>query len=199
MSTQCADQGAAELFTVGHSTHSVAHFLGLLKRHNITAVCDVRSQPYSRYNPQYNKEKIASELKANGIAYVFLGKELGARSENLECYEEGKIQFRKLANETLFQAGLARLKKGMREYTIALMCAEKDPLICHRTILVARQLRQHLAIKHIREDGSIESQSEAETRLLAVLNIHPDIVRDQSQCLEQAYDVQGAKIGYVKE
>lgn len=187
-----------ELFTVGHSTHTTEHFLGLLKRHGVTAVCDVRSQPYSRYNPQYNSEKIAGEMKRHGIAYVFLGKELGARNENPKCYAGGKIQFKKLAHEPLFEKGLARLKQGLREYVIALMCAEKDPITCHRTILVTRQLRQAFTIKHILEDGNIESNTDAETRLLEALNIHPDMVWDESQCIEQAYDLQATKIAYVK-
>ena len=188
-----------ELFTIGHSTHATEHFVGLLKQHGVNAVCDVRSHPYSRYNPQYSREVIAGEIKNCGIHYVFLGKELGARSDNPDCYVDGKIQFKKLTDEPLFQQGLARLKQGTRQYSIALMCAEKDPITCHRTILVARQLRQEFTIKHILEDGRIESNLAAETRLRNLLNIHPDLARDESQCIEEAYDRQGGKIAYTKE
>lgn len=193
----------AALFTIGHSTHASAHFIGLLKRHDVTAVCDVRSQPYSRYNPQYNHETIAGELKDNNISYVFLGRELGARSTNSNCYTDGKLQFDKLSNEPLFQQGLVRLKQGIGKYTIALMCAEKDPITCHRTILVTRQLRTEFTIKHILEDGRIESNTEAETRLLDMfmLNVQTDLVRDVSQSseIEEAYNRQSQKIAYERK
>ena len=189
----------AALYTIGHSTHAAAHFIDLLKQHDIDAVCDVRSHPYSRYNPQYNRECISKEIKANGIAYIFLGKELGARSDNADCYANGKIEFAKLQNDPLFQQGLARLRKGMKNHTIVLMCAEKDPVICHRTILVARQLRRECTVKHILQDGRIETNEEAEQRLMALLKIQPDLIRDANQCIEDAYNLQGKKIAYVKE
>lgn len=187
------------LYTIGHSTHAIEHFIGLLKQHEVTAVCDVRSQPYSRYNPQYNRETIASEIKKCGIEYVFLGAQLGARSDNPACYKNGKIQFDLLSQEALFQQGLTRLKKGMDKYRIALMCAEKDPLVCHRTILVARQLRREFTIRHILADGRIESCAAAEMRLLNRLKIQPDMVSDENKCIERAYHSQGQKIAYQKE
>lgn len=190
---------STDLFTIGHSTHATDYFVGLLKQHKVTAVCDVRSHPYSRHNPQYNKEQIASALKANNISYVFLGKELGARSDNPRCYVNGKLHYEKLINEPLFQQGLARLKHGMSQYSIALMCAEKDPITCHRVIFVTRQIRLQFTIKHILEYGRIESNAEAETRLQNRLHIYPDLVRTESQCIENAYDLQGQKIAYVKE
>lgn len=187
------------LYTIGHSTHAIEHFIGLLKQHEITAVCDVRSQPYSRYNPQYNRETIASAIKKCGMEYVFLGAQLGARSDNPACYKNGKIQFDLLSQEALFQQGLTRLKKGMGKYRIALMCAEKDPLVCHRTILVARQLRREFTIRHILADGAIESCAAAEMRLLNRLKIQPDMVSDENKCIERAYNSQGQKIAYQKE
>jgi len=189
---------AAELFTVGHSTHTAEHFIGLLQQHDITAIGDVRSRPYSRYNPQHNRETIATALKQHRIAYVFLGAELGARSENPDCYVGGKASYDRLAAEPSFRRGLARLRRGMREYRVALMCAEKDPLTCHRTILVARQLRAECAIKHILADGGIETQAEAEARLMRMLKIDPDLARDAGQCVAEAYAVQEGKIAYVR-
>ena len=189
----------AELYTIGHSTHTTDYFVGLLKQHGITAVCDVRSHPYSKHNPQYNREKIADEIKNHGIAYIFLGKELGARSDKSNCYVGGKIQFKKLAAEPLFQEGLARLKRGMKKYSIALMCAEKDPITCHRTILVTRQLQREFTIKHILADGRLENNAEAEKRLIDLLKIEPDLIRDEYQCIEDAYNLQGNKIAYTKE
>ena len=188
-----------QLFTIGHSTHFTGDFVGMLKQKSIEVVCDVRSHPYSKYNPQYNKETIAGELKDNNIRYIFLGKELGARNDNPDCYANDKVQFQKLIHEPLFQQGLDRLRQGMRKYSIALMCAEKDPLTCHRTILVTRQLRREVVVSHILADGGIESNAEAEKRLMNMLNIHPDLARNENQCIEEAYDLQGQKIAYVKE
>lgn len=190
------------LFTVGHSTHDSADFIGLLKQHEVNAVCDVRSHPYSKYNPQYNRETIAGELKVNDIQYVFLGKELGARSENPDCYADGKVQFAQLAKEPLFQKGLTRLRQGIEKYAVALMCAEKDPITCHRTILVTRQLRNEFIIQHILEDGGIESNDEAETRLLNMfmLNRQADLVRDVNNVseIDEAYERQSRKIAYQR-
>lgn len=192
--------GESELFTIGHSTHPVDYFIDLLKKHSITAVCDVRSHPYSKYNPQFNREALKEELKRNNIAYVFLGKELGARSDNPNCYIDGRVQYNYLVDEPSFQQGIIRLKKGMKKYSIALMCAEKDPITCHRTILVCREMRSHTKqIKHILANGEIETNQEAEERLLTTLGIVPDMFKNKNECIEEAYDKQGKKIAYVEE
>ena len=128
------------VFTIGHSTHPQERFVSLLCQHGITALCDVRSTPYSRVNPQFNREGLRESLRACGITYVFLGKELGARSADPTCYEYGKVKYDRLAVTDLFRQGLDRVREGTRTYRVALMCAEKEPLECHRTILVARHL-----------------------------------------------------------
>src|SRR5579871_5281780 len=94
------------VFTIGHSTHNLQYFLSLLKLHSITALCDVRSKPYSRTNPQFNKENLKITLHEHGIIYAFLGRELGARSEDPACYHEGKVQYDRLAQTDLFRNGM---------------------------------------------------------------------------------------------
>src|ERR1700742_2928764 len=122
------------IFTVGHSNPPIERFIGLLQPHGITALADVRSTPYSRFNPQFNKEKLQSALAAAGIRYVFLGEELGARTKDPSCYDEdGKVSYTKLARTDLFRKGIERLLTGMQQHRIAIMCAERDPLECHRT------------------------------------------------------------------
>ena len=154
------------IFTVGHSTHAFEDFVSLLERHVVDAIADVRSVPYSRWQPQFNREDLAAALKPRGIAYVFLGKELGARSDDPKCYENGQVQYRALAETPLFQSGIKRVQDGSRHRRIALMCAEKDPLDCHRTILVARELvASGLDVTHILEDGSLEPHDETMKRL----------------------------------
>lgn len=188
------------IFTVGHSTHEIRKFLELLKKHDIKVICDVRSSPYSRFNPQYNQENLKASLLENGIKYVFLGKELGARSDDPTCYKDGKVQYDRLAKTELFQAGLERLMKGSRDYNIALVCAEKDPLECHRTILVARELeRKGLSISHIHGNGEIETHDEAMARLIEGLNAGQaqDLFKTKDEIRNQAYSKQAERISYA--
>jgi len=188
-----------ELYTIGHSTHETETFTRLLSTHSITAICYVRSQPFSKFNPQFNREVIQAELKKNGIAYVFLGKELGPRSDDPACYSEGKAQYNRIAETDLFQQGLKRIIKGMETYRIALMCAEKDPVMCHRTILVCRHLReQGIKIKHILEDGSIEENSDTIRRLMQMLKIQEtNLFQSTEEIIQSAYDIQSEKIAYA--
>jgi uncharacterized protein (DUF488 family) len=187
------------LLTIGHSTHTLEHFTDLLKKHNVQAVCDVRSVPFSRHNPQFNRRPLSQELKRLGIYYGFLGKELGARSDNPDCYIDGKVQYKFLAEEPRFLKGLQRIAKGINTYRVALLCAERDPLTCHRTILVCRELRSpDLGIEHILADGSIETNEAAEKRLMSILNIWPDMLNSEGDCIERAYDKQANIIAYVK-
>jgi len=191
---------AKKLYTVGHSTHSVEYFMDLLKKHAITVVCDVRSKPYSRFNPQFNRENLQRELKINNIKYVFLGKELGAHSENPGCYVDGKVQYNNLADEPLFHQGINRLTEGMKKYSVTLLCAEKDPVTCHRMILVSRKMRSVVGqINHILASGKIETNSQAEDRLLSKLKIFPDLFTTREECVEEAYEKQGQRIAYVQK
>jgi uncharacterized protein (DUF488 family) len=189
---------AEPLLTVGHSNHTIEHFLGLLQRHAVTVACDVRSDPFSRYTPHFSRDPLRQSLRDAGISYLFLGKELGARSENRACYRQGKVQFDLLAREPVFLEGLARLLEGVRRHTVALVCAEKDPLDCHRAILVARKVHEAgLPVAHILADGELESHADLEKRLLKHLHIPPgDLFRKPQECLDEAYEIQGARIAY---
>src|ERR1700730_12499176 len=161
------------IYTIGHSNHPIERFLGLLQPHGITAVADVRSTPYSRFNPQFRREKLQAALAGIGIHYVFLGAELGARSQDPACYDsDGRVSYARLAGTDLFRKGIERLKAGMAEHRILLMCAEREPLECHRTILVARELvREGVAVTHILADGSLESHEHAMQRLATSLKL----------------------------
>lgn len=186
------------LYTIGHSTHPIADFIALLRRHAIEVVCDVRSSPYSRYNPQYNRENLIPELKSAEVKYVFLGKELGPRSDQPSCYVNGKVSYRRLAKTPAFAQGLNRLREGMRQYRVALLCAEKDPMTCHRTILVCREMREDADIRHILEDGEIELQADLERRLMRAHNLHQgDLFSTPAERVERAFDAQAEKIAYV--
>ena len=139
------------LFTIGYSGRTIDDFIALLVQHKITALCDVRSMPYSSRNPQFNREPLKKALKAHNIDYVFLGEELGARPKDPSCYVAGKAIYQKIAATPLFKNGLERIESGVQKgYVLALMCAEKDPMTCHRSILICRNLRdRQISIWHI--------------------------------------------------
>ncbi len=187
------------LYTIGHSTHPVDRFVELLSMHSVNAVCDVRSNPYSKHNPQFNRGALKGTLDQTGIKYVFLGDHLGARSKHPSHYANGKVQYSMIAATPEFGEGLERIRKGMENYRIAIMCAEKDPLMCHRTILVCRHLRNgDIDIQHILEDGSLESNDDMERRLMRLLKIpEQDLFTTREDLLEQAYDLQGERIAYT--
>lgn len=190
-----------EIYTVGHSTQPVEKFICLLQMTKVTAIADVRSSPYSRFNPQFNREELRSVLKIHGIRYVFLGRELGARSDDESCYVEGKVQYNLLAKTPLFQSGIKRVIEGAETHKIALMCAEKDPLDCHRTILVSRELVNHsVNITHILQDGSTESHDDAISRLVTKMGMgEADMFRSEELSVDDAYKKQGQRIAYDRK
>jgi hypothetical protein len=190
-----------ELFTIGHSVHPVDRFIELLKTHRVTALYDVRSSPYSRFVPQFNREPIKEEAARHRLAYLYLGAELGPRSADPTCYENGKVQYSRLAAREIFQRGLGRLRKGMETNRIALMCAEKDPLMFHRMILICRNLAgDDIGIRHILEDGSLEDNRDTEKRLMESWKIDPaDLFSPEADQIQRAYDLQGEKIAYTLE
>ena len=189
-----------EVFTIGHSTHSAEAFIALLKGAGITAISDVRSSPFSRFNPQFNQRELKQTLRDAGIGYVFLGKELGARSDDPRHYVDGRVSYERLAQSESFKAGISRVLKGAAEHRIALMCAEKDPVTCHRTILVARALELAGAeIRHICQDGGIEIHAAALSRLMRDLGINEhDLFASPADLRDRAYCEQEARIAYER-
>ena len=189
------------VLTVGHSNHSIEKLLSLLEANGVTAIGDVRSSPYSRYISHFNREPLQQTLKDHRIAYVFLGVELGARSKDPACYERGKVQYSRLAETDLFQAGLRRVVQGAASHRLALLCAEKEPLDCHRTILVARELeKQGLRVSHIHSDGHLEPHGDAIKRLFKTLDLpETDLFRTPKDLVAQAYALQAERIAHVSE
>ena len=146
------------LYTIGHSNQYTAPFLRLLKDNTVQVVADVRSAPYSRYVPQYNKKEIESAVTRAGLKYIFMGDTIGGKPDGREYQDEdGRVMYDKLAVEASFQQGLDRLIKGLAAgFTIALMCAEENPLKCHRHHLIARELelKRGIPVWHIRADNT---------------------------------------------
>ena len=189
------------VFTVGHSNLEIAKFVALLKRHGIQAIADVRSSPYSQYNPQFNRELLQKSLQDHDIAYVFLGQELGARRSERECYLEGRADYGLISQAPAFKRGIERVTQGATKMRVALMCAEKDPIECHRCILVTPHLRQQgLQVLHVLSDGSLEDHEQTEKRLLQAFALeNKELFRSHDEIVADAYKKQGEKVAYHED
>ena len=192
------------LFSIGHSTHKIDKFTCLLKCYGIEAVADVRSSPYSKYTPQFNKDVLENVLRNVGIEYMFLGRELGARRSEEGCYIDRQAKYEIIAHLPVFRAGLERLLASIKTYTVALMCSEGDPIVCHRTILVCREIIKvspDLKITHILADGTIETHEHVQERLIKLHKLQPELFGDltsTSGLIEKAFDMQAERIAYGK-
>lgn len=208
------------LYTVGHSNQTLGQLVGLLELHGINAVADVRSMPYSRRLPQFNRPELEAELRKHRIRYVFLGEELGARRVEESAYDGLQAAYERVAQLPAFQLGLSRVLTGLnRGLTLALLCAERDPLTCHRAVLVSRHLQaKGVDVQHILGDGSLESHPALERRMrhalhkLGVLEVAEGEVqldllgreisstppRSAEEQLAEAYRQQGKRIAYTK-
>ena len=185
------------IWTIGHSNHSARRFIDLLQGAGIDCVADVRSTPFSRRNPQFSQKALAASLKDAGIEYWFLGDALGARPKDPDCWEDGKVSYARIAASAAFQEAIQALIDESHAKRIALMCAEKEPLDCHRTILVGRALAQRdTELAHIHADGRIEPHVELEERLLHLAKEKVDLLNGRDAALAQAYDKQGRRMAY---
>ena len=189
------------VLTVGHSNHTFDDFIQLIKGAGITAIVDVRSAPYSRFQPQFNKERLVCSLKEHGVAYVFLGRELGARSDEPSCYINGRVQYDRLAALPKFKEGVQRVLDGARKHRIALMCAEREPLECHRTLLVGRALLElGSAVSHLHADGVVETHGQAMRRLVRMVGLpEDDLFRSPEELVAEALSIQSKRVAYQDE
>ena len=189
------------IFTVGHSSHSLEEFVSLLQKHRIHEVVDIRSSPYSRYTAHFNFDVIGEALDHIGIRYVFLGGVLGGRPTDPSCYDaDGRVRYDRIANTDLFDGSIRDLTRGADECRIALMCTEKDPLDCHRTLLVAPSLVAYkVNVEHILADGSLENHDSAMDRLMDSFKLPPngDMFRPRAEVIEEAVSRQAKRVGHV--
>ena len=193
------------VYTVGHSNYRIDSFLGIISKYrdDRTYVVDVRSVPFSSNAPQFNADSLKKALRAVGIHYVHMGKELGARRDELEAYNsDNQVDFIRTARLDLFQQGIQRIKKGLSlSCNIILMCAEKSPLECHRFALVARNLcEQGIQVNHILGNHEVITQAQAEEVLIDKYQLQIDFLLSPSYSdrLDQAYSLLNRDIGYRK-
>jgi len=168
--------------TIGHSNHPIERFLDLLKAGGVRLLVDVRSMPYSRRFPQFGRERLARSLGEAGIDYLWEGEALGGKPG------QGGGGYNELAARPAFKDALGRLIERAESTPLCLMCAEKEPLDCHRTVLVARRLAERgVAVEHLLADGSTRVHGDVEVALLAK-NKTADLFDDRAQQLARAYD-----------
>lgn len=191
----------ATVYTVGHSTHSMDRLIEILKANEISEIIDVRSQPYSRFQPQFNRSDIEVPLRAAEISYLFLGNDLGARSSDTSCYVNGRVQYQRIAATNGFGRAIDRVLIESESNRVALMCAEKEPLECHRTLLVGQALySQGVSVVHIHSDGRQEKHSDALIRLHGMVGLPlEDLFRTSDELLSEALRIQEDRIAYVDE
>ena len=191
------------VYTIGHSNHPPETFINLLVRHGVDEVADVRSAPYSRYTPYFNHEPLGRSLEEIGLSYTYLGGELGGRPSDRSCYDaEGRVQYQRVAGTDLFDDGLRRVIHGADERRVALLCTEKEPLECHRTLLVAKALADRgVAVAHILADGKLESHHDTMIRLVDLhkLPSQGDMFRSPADVIEEALARQSGRFAYVAE
>ena len=189
------------VYTIGHSNHALESFMELLRRHGIGEVIDVRSSPYSRYNPQFNYNALETALEAAGIEYTFLGGELGGRPADRSCYDtDGRVLYDRLAETDLFQDGISYVTRHADESRTVLMCSEKDPLDCHRALLIAGALADRgVTVDHILADGALETHAAAMDRLMHDLKLPPngDLFRSRDEVIGDALTRQASKVAYA--
>jgi uncharacterized protein (DUF488 family) len=186
------------VFTIGHSGLSEDHFLALLRKFAIELVIDVRSSPYSRRAPQYNRSDLTRWLHVAGIAYSFAGKSLGGRPDDPDLYECGRVSYRKMAQTKAFASSLRRLGTLTLSTRVALMCAEADPIQCHRFLLIGRALTgKTVDTQHILGNGTVERHDVGEKRLLQIAGLaQSELFDPRGEAVAQAYEIQESRVAY---
>ena len=186
------------VLTIGHSNHPLETFVALLKQRGVTTLADVRSAPYSRFNPHFNRKSLDAALQAHGVAYLFLGQALGGRPEDRSCYEKGRVRYDRLARTPLYREGIDRVMERAEVERLALMCAEREPLDCHRTLLIGRSLAErNVAVAHILADGALEPHDEAMDRLLDSAGLPAgDLLHSREELIEEAVAQKEGRIAH---
>lgn len=190
------------IYSIGYATKTIETFIGQLKRYNINVVADVRSVPFSKRFFDYHQDRIQAHLARAGIKYVYLGKELGPRSKDPRHYKDNRqIDFERLAQSALFKDGIQRLNTGLKKgYNIAIMCAEKDPSCCHRSLLIGHYSvnSADMETHHINHDGELESQVQLAERLVQEQGLVEDMFSDSATLKARAHSAQCERMNYIK-
>ncbi|NMB63522.1 MAG: DUF488 domain-containing protein [Spirochaetes bacterium] len=187
----------------GHFTHNNEKYILSITDIDIESQAkkiDCGTYSHSAYVSHFNALELRNKLTEYNIKYLYLGKELGPRSDNPQHYINGKVQYHLLEQSQHFKSGIQKLVSGIQHFTIAIMCAEKDPINCHRSILICKHLPKEINIFHILGDSSLEAHSDLEKRLVIThFGDTATLFNTYDELLKQAYLLQAQKIAYTKE
>ena len=181
------------IYTIGYAGVTIDRFVQILKNMRISLLIDVRSVPKSRYFVEFNNNLLSKTLANVDIKYENWKDEFGARQDNLDYYTDYILDYKKFAQSQQFQTGISKIKElESKDETICLMCAEIDPINCHRAILCGKEIFANgINVTHIiaKRNGetTTESQEEFEKRMLQTTKVNN---------LSEAYQKQNKKIGY---
>lgn len=193
------------LFSIGHSNLEFPRFVQLLRQSGVTAIADVRSQPYSKWLPWTNRPNLEQMLREHEINYHFMGDLLGGRPRQSEVYDsEGRVDYERVKTASAFGQGLEGLSRALEDFRISMLCSEADPIDCHRGLLIAPAMKERgFAATHIRSDGTLESQAEFEARLIEATEVGVGLLdglfaaslseEDHRQMLADAYLIQSRR------
>ncbi len=197
------------VYTIGYTSFDINKFIEVLKSYNVKCLIDVRSLPKSGYYKDFDDTNLSKLLQKNDIIYRNYQKEFGARQENKEFYnKDGYLDFELFSQSKQFQEGIEKVKNAENSgYTVCLMCAEKDPINCHRTILITHNLyKNNFNIKHILADESTCSQKDIDNRLLEIyfpnrsqISLFETDNLSEEENIEQAYRLKNKEIGFKLE
>jgi uncharacterized protein (DUF488 family) len=183
------------LLTVGHSNLPLDGFMATLKAHNVTAIVDVRSVPFSRRFPWFSSRTLSERLQSKGVAYLMMGETLGGRPANPALYRDDVADYEAMAATSDFHASIDRVIAYATRHCLCLMCSEREPLDCHRCLLVGRALAERgCAVGHILGDGSVEPHAATEERLMAGARSGDDLFSDRPARLADAYRKRARRI-----
>jgi uncharacterized protein (DUF488 family) len=208
---EVAGQMRNDLFSVGHSNHELPAFLALLDAAGVTALADVRSHPFSQRLPYFSRPALEQTLRDRDVAYAFLGDLLGGRPADPALYDgDGRVDYERVRATDAFRLGLDRLLDGAERYRVAMLCAEADPLDCHRGLMITPALGERGVFPlHLRRDGTAETTEEMERRLLAETGADGGLLgglfaavlggEERQVLVAEAYRVRARRKGYRKQ
>ena len=148
------------IYTIGYGNRKIEDFLELLKKYQIRYLIDIRSSPYSKYNPNFSRNKLEAYLNSSNVCYVYMGDSLGGHPNIPSCYTDGKVDYNKLSQLNIYKRGVSRLCKAWEQkINVILLCSEAKPQECHRSKLIGVTLIEHgIDVIHIDEKGEIKTQ-----------------------------------------
>jgi uncharacterized protein (DUF488 family) len=191
------------VYTIGHSNFELDVFLAMLRDHGVELLIEVRSRPQSGRFPQFSQPAFQVAVEAAGVAYLFLGEELGGRPDDADVYtNQGIVDYRRRRKSYAFRAGIERVLQEAESRSVALLCAEEDPLECHRFLMICPELvAAGVRPLHIRKGSKLETQEAAENRLLAASGLssvagNTLFPEARLEALDEAYDLQARKCAF---